>query len=605
VHITDADGDPFEYSPDDDWAQAKSLNANDPNAKNFSVLGNLEDFRCADGKFTMMLRWPHEAPNAANIWRQSSNPVTMDEAGVNDYAPVRIDFNGGDFTGLQKTDHRIKPHASTFIDGCNHYGAWFYSIGTSGLQNKNTNPSIPGPNGFPVASVELWVTTKDLGVEGRPAVCGRNTDPNNPVCEHGKLKKLNDCSGCKDSLAGHYVPDHNPYIPCTSGHGTRWIWDLSERRPGFKTLRSKQYFADLEASAERAVRIFKFPVLYNLEYEQTACSGYYNLQLDDRLLFSGWLSNGLPDGMCSVRWLDSSEYHGEFLDGEMTGFGRYIFPDASEYRGDFKNALPRQGMFYPSQKQQDQTRRLVDYSYLGREPLWKLGSDQSLYKDMPESPLPRFVWCKADCLALVKSTRGLGAEHNSFAHMTNVTARLVWARPMYADQPLWNAAECRGKIVACMRGPPPPAPPCNYSIKLFHCQNAGAVGVIYVDFDSFSKFAVVPRVEDGPIYDGGPDLKVRIPCMLTLNSYLGVLQEGALHTMAMANEKDVPFLPAGFLLSGHPWSAAPGSCVMIISYSLHFALTKLSLIQDGKLASLSAAGKSTNGICPRLRRIGL
>jgi hypothetical protein len=65
--------------------------------------------------------------------------------------------------------------------------------------------------------------------------------------------------------------------------------------------------------------------------------------------------------------------------------------------------------------------------------------------------------------------------------------------------------------------------------------------------------------------------------MLTLNSYLGVLQEGALHTMAMAAEKDVPFLPAGFLLSRHPWSAAPGSCVMIILYSLRFVLTKLSL----------------------------
>jgi hypothetical protein len=89
-------------------------------------------------------------------------------------------------------------------------------------------------------------------------------------------------------------------------------------------LRSKQYFADLEASAERAVRIFKFPLLYNLEYEQTACSGYHNLQLDDRLLFSGWLCNGLPDGMCSVRrgdgrWAVADTRSGRAM--ESRGFG--------------------------------------------------------------------------------------------------------------------------------------------------------------------------------------------------------------------------------------------------------------------------------------------
>jgi hypothetical protein len=515
---------------------------NDPDARNFSILGDLEDFRCSDGKFTMMLRWPDDAPNDANIWRQSSNPVTMDEAGVYDYTPVRIDFEESGFRGLQKTDHRVKPHANSFIDGCDHHEAWFYSIGTSGLWNKK----IPGPNGFAATSVELWVTTKDVGIKDEPEIRTGNTDPDNPVCEHGKLKAANDCSGCKEPLAGYLVPDHNPYIPCMPGHGTRWIWDLSERGQGHLTLNSKRYFGDLEASADRAVKNFKFPLLYNLEYEQTACSGYYNLRLHDRLLFSGWLSNGLPDGMCSVRWLDGSEYHGEFLDGEMTGYGRYIFPDTSEYRGQFQNALPQRGMFYPPQQQQEM-RRLFDHSILGaREPLWNLGSNLSLYENMPENPLPRFVFGKADCLAAVKSVQGLGAEHNSFDHITTVTARLVWARPIYADQPLWNASECRGKIVVCMRGPRPPAPPCNYSIKLFHCQNAGAAGVIFVDFDSFQKFTIVPRVEDGPIYEGGPVLKVRIPCMLTLTCYLGVLQEGALHTMTLAS--NVPsYVPPGHL----------------------------------------------------------
>ena len=65
------------------------------------------------------------------------------------------------------------------------------------------------------------------------------------------------------------------------------------------------------------------------------------------------------------------------------------------------------------------------------------------------------------------------------------------ARPIHADQPLWNARECRGKIVAVMRGPRAPAPACNYSVKLYHCQLAGAVGVIFVDWDPLGRFTVL------------------------------------------------------------------------------------------------------------------
>jgi hypothetical protein len=31
-------------------------------------------------------------------------------------------------------------------------------------------------------------------------------------------------------------------------------------------------------------------------------------------------------------------------------------------------------------------------------------------------------------------------------------------------------------------GPRAPAPACNYSVKLYHCQEAGAVGVVFVDW---------------------------------------------------------------------------------------------------------------------------
>ena len=59
---------------------------------------------------------------------------------------------------------------------------------------------------------------------------------------------------------------------------------------------------------------------------------------------AGFLLHGLPHGMCSVRWPDGSEFHGEFVHGEMTGYGRYIFckrmdgryDDAAEFRGERK-----------------------------------------------------------------------------------------------------------------------------------------------------------------------------------------------------------------------------------------------------------------------------
>ena len=246
------------------------MNEDDPSAANFSILGKLEDFRCSDGKFTMLLRWPDIAPTNANIWRQSSNPVTMDEEGVDDFVPVQVDFEGANFCGLQKTDHFIRPHASCFINGCDHHGDWFYAIGTSKLWNKQ----IPGPNKQGAGSVELYVTTKDVGIDVEPqTVLEGKTDPDDSLCEHGRLKGSG-CDACKDALSGHYVIDHNPYIPCTSGHGPRWLWDLSERGPRRKTLRSKRFFDDLHASKQRAVAASKYPVPYNLDFEQTSCTGY-------------------------------------------------------------------------------------------------------------------------------------------------------------------------------------------------------------------------------------------------------------------------------------------------------------------------------------------
>jgi len=232
------------------------------------------------------------------------------------------------------------------------------------------------------------------------------------------------------------------------------------------------------------------------------------------------------------------------VDGEMTGYGRYIFTDSSEYRGIFGNGLPLSGMLHPVP---NEVRRLANYvTRFPGKPLWHLDVQERLQEDMADVPLPPFIFARTDCLALVNVTPPLGSNSHNFNHLKRVTARLTWARPIHGDQPLWNAEECRGKIVAIMRGPRPPSPPCSYGIKLYHAQNAGAVGVIFVDWDPDGQFTMVPRVESAQIYPGGPILEASIPCFLALNKRTGALQQGALHTMMPI--KSEMQLPAGWII---------------------------------------------------------
>ena len=58
-----------------------------------------------------------------------------------------------------------------------------------------------------------------------------------------------------------------------------------------------------------------------------------------------------------------------------------------------------------------------------------------------------------------------------------------------------------------MRGPRTPAPVVGYSAKIYYCQQAGAVGIVFVDYEN--SFARVPMFAEGPIFPGGPVLKVR------------------------------------------------------------------------------------------------
>ena len=85
-------------------------------------------------------------------------------------------------------------------------------------------------------------------------------------------------------------------------------------------------------------------------------------------------------------------------------------------------------------------------------------------------------------------------------------------------------------------------------MAVYHAEQAGAVGCIFVDFDSDGKFQIVPRVESGPLYAGGPELEVTIPCFLTLSHHCGVLQEGAIHSMFPVPTPPGLSLPGGWVI---------------------------------------------------------
>lgn len=110
----------------------------------------------------------------------------------------------------------------------------------------------------------------------------------------------------------------------------------------------------------------------------------------------------------------------------------------------------------------------------------------------------------------------------------------MWARPAYAQVPLWNASEVNGKIVAIMRGPGPPASGVTYAVKLHHAQIAGAKAVVFVDYDAeTTTFKEMPAVL--PLSDGSK-VEARIPACLILAQHAAFLQEGVIHEIVYRSE---------------------------------------------------------------------
>jgi hypothetical protein len=66
-----------------------------------------------------------------------------------------------------------------------------------------------------------------------------------------------------------------------------------------------------------------------------------------------------------------------------------------------------------------------------------------------------------------------------------------------------------------------------------YTHQAGAVGVIFIDYDPVGRFSSLPRIEEGPQSDGS-NFAVKIPTAFTLFRFFDVLQVGIVLVCAFA-----------------------------------------------------------------------
>jgi hypothetical protein len=137
-------------------ADTLSKNTENPAAKLFSVLSQLNPLRLEDGSFHLKLCYPELGK--CNEWTQTTNPATSST--IENFKPIELGFPknsyGKPFVGIG-----VSPPSATwtFIDDTPSQTNWWYAIGARSWFGSGT---IPGPvdqsgKGKKVKKVELFV----------------------------------------------------------------------------------------------------------------------------------------------------------------------------------------------------------------------------------------------------------------------------------------------------------------------------------------------------------------------------------------------------------------------------------------------------------------
>merc|ERR1711964_347985 len=99
--------------------------------------------------FKMKLVYPDSTTKnvegSANIWRQTTNPVTATKGGVDGYESIQTPWTGYRWKGLEHGSHAL-------LDGSVNKGWWFYAIGATRTWKKG----YPATSRTPEKKVELY-----------------------------------------------------------------------------------------------------------------------------------------------------------------------------------------------------------------------------------------------------------------------------------------------------------------------------------------------------------------------------------------------------------------------------------------------------------------
>ena len=132
-------------------------NPDDPNAKLYSILNKLEDFRGTDGSFHFKLCYPEVTGiggSSCNEWIQTSNPAT--ERAITGFKAIALAFTDASretqWRGIGKS-----VAGDTFIDDAPTISSWWTAIGAFKYYPNSSSGKIPGPTPNAVTKVELYV----------------------------------------------------------------------------------------------------------------------------------------------------------------------------------------------------------------------------------------------------------------------------------------------------------------------------------------------------------------------------------------------------------------------------------------------------------------
>mgnify|MGYP000108690836 CR=1 FL=1 len=135
------------FSTANDWDEAKWSNPGNPSANKYSIMAYIKNFRF-DGKYTFKLVYP-QYPDRNNIWSQAQNPLDIMEV-VDNVVKIETGWNNNYWNGLTRSSQT----GTTFLDGSNPHGNWYFAVASASSWSGATN--FPGP-GVPVNRAELWI----------------------------------------------------------------------------------------------------------------------------------------------------------------------------------------------------------------------------------------------------------------------------------------------------------------------------------------------------------------------------------------------------------------------------------------------------------------